>query len=233
MLHPSPTLPPGHLRMYICIRMCKSTVAGLSVCLSSSLPSALCRDVTCHTLFMYQANLEVYLTRLVVSHGGENKAAFTTGPLVPLGPGDEPAQVCMYLCTMILRGFLTDVISETVCSFFLFFVARRACFFVSSSSPRQSSNLLRRVLFCLSLSPSTLWRESASRRLSRGRLFPAFTSPRGAFCPTVCFCVARQEPCACCRFRGERWRTALLGGGMLAAPGLRRFFRDLHRCCCS
>lgn len=39
------------------------------------------------------ANLEVYLARLVVSHGGEDKGAFTTGPLVPLEPGDEPAQV--------------------------------------------------------------------------------------------------------------------------------------------
>lgn len=53
------------------------------------------RDVTWRDV-PHQANLEVYLTRLVVAQGGggENQgAAFTTGPLVPLEPGDEAAQV--------------------------------------------------------------------------------------------------------------------------------------------
>ncbi|CAN0402609.1 unnamed protein product, partial [Ectocarpus sp. 8 AP-2014] len=39
------------------------------------------------------AALEIFLTRLVVSHGSENKGAFTTGPLVPLQPGDAEAEV--------------------------------------------------------------------------------------------------------------------------------------------
>ncbi|CAN0385556.1 unnamed protein product, partial [Ectocarpus sp. 8 AP-2014] len=39
------------------------------------------------------AALEIFLTRLVVSHGSENKGAFTTGPLVPLQPGDPEAEV--------------------------------------------------------------------------------------------------------------------------------------------
>ena len=36
--------------------------------------------------------LDVFLTRLVVSNGAESKGVFTTGPLVPLEPGDEPPQ---------------------------------------------------------------------------------------------------------------------------------------------
>ncbi|CAN0566579.1 unnamed protein product, partial [Ectocarpus sp. 12 AP-2014] len=39
------------------------------------------------------AALEIFLTRLVVSHGSENEGAFTTGPLVPLQPGDPEAEV--------------------------------------------------------------------------------------------------------------------------------------------
>ena len=40
-----------------------------------------------------QAGLDVFLTRLVVSHGWEDRKVFTTGPLIPLEPGDEQAQV--------------------------------------------------------------------------------------------------------------------------------------------
>lgn len=40
-----------------------------------------------------QAGLDVFLTRLVVSHGRDDRKVFTTGPLIPLEPGDEPAQV--------------------------------------------------------------------------------------------------------------------------------------------
>lgn len=40
-----------------------------------------------------QVDLELFLTRLVVSHGREDRNVFTTGPLIPLLPGNEPAQV--------------------------------------------------------------------------------------------------------------------------------------------
>lgn len=40
-----------------------------------------------------QAALDIFLTRLVVSHGSENEGAFTTGPLVPLQLGDLKAEV--------------------------------------------------------------------------------------------------------------------------------------------
>ncbi|CAM9481537.1 unnamed protein product, partial [Laminaria digitata] len=41
----------------------------------------------------HEAGLDVFLTRLVVSHGREDMKVFTTGPLIPLEPGDEPPQV--------------------------------------------------------------------------------------------------------------------------------------------
>lgn len=46
--------------------------------------------------------LDVFLTRIVVSRGGEGKGVFTTGPLVPLEPGDEPAKARVWFTPLLL-----------------------------------------------------------------------------------------------------------------------------------